>query len=226
LFAQLELRTGLCEPYQLAQRMGIELNDPDRQQVPSFTLGVMETNPLSMAEAFATFAARGVHCASMPVTELRDSGSVIQTYPSRCERVLGEHVADGVNEVLRGVQEPGGFGHSAGIALDRPSAGKTGTIDQNMAVWFVGYTPDLAAAAMIAGADRNGHWITLNGQVVGGELITQAFGSTQAGPIWGDAMKAVQQRLPDRDFVRPPEFVFTGREGDEASPTSPRPVVG
>ena len=226
LFAQLELRTGLCEPYQLARRMGIELNDPDRQQVPSFTLGVFETNPLSMAEAFATFAARGVHCASAPVTEVRDAGRIVQSYPSRCERVLGKHVADGVNEVLRGVQEPGGFGHSAGIALDQPSAGKTGTIDQNMAVWFVGYTPDLAAAAMIAGADRNGHWITLNGQVVGGELITQAFGSTQAGPIWGDAMKVVQQRLPDRDFVRPPEWVFTGREGDEASPASPRPVVG
>lgn len=218
LFAQLELLTGLCEPYQLAKRMGIELNDPERQQVPSFTLGVMETNPLSMAEAFATFAARGVHCASMPVTELRDeAGSVVHTYPSRCERVLGKHVADGVNEVLRGVQEPGGFGHSAGIALNQPSAGKTGTIDQNMTVWFVGYTPDLAAAAMIAGANSQGHWITLNGQVVGGELVTQAFGSTEAGPIWGDAMKVVQQWLPDRDFVSPPLSVFTGREDGAAS---------
>jgi len=217
-FAQLELLTGLCEPYQLAKRMGIELNDPDRQQVPSFTLGVMETNPLSMAEAFATFAARGVHCASTPVTEVRDdAGRIVQSYPPRCERVLRTTVADGVNEVLRGVQEPGGFGHSAGIALDQPSAGKTGTIDQNMAVWFVGYTPDLAAAAMVAGANRLGHWITLNGQVVGGELITQAFGSTEAGPIWGDAMKAVQQRLPDRDFVSPPPSVFTGRE-DVAGP--------
>jgi membrane peptidoglycan carboxypeptidase len=219
-FAQLELRTGLCEPFQLAQRMGIELNDPDRQLVPSFTLGVVETNPLSMAEAFATFAARGVHCASTPVTEVRDSGRIVQSYPPRCERVLAEHVADGVNEVLRGVQEPGGFGHSAGIALDQPSAGKTGTIDQNMAVWFIGYTPDLAAASMIAGADRLGHWITLNGQIVGGELITQAFGSTQAGPIWGDAMKAVQQRLPDRDFVSPPPSVFTGREGGAGSPAA------
>jgi membrane carboxypeptidase/penicillin-binding protein len=42
--------------------------------VPAFTLGVVETNPLSMAEAFATFAARGVHCPSTPVTEVRDRG--------------------------------------------------------------------------------------------------------------------------------------------------------
>jgi membrane peptidoglycan carboxypeptidase len=155
----------------------------------------------------------------VPVVDLRDeAGSVIATYPSRCERVLAEHVADGVNQVLRGVQEPGGFGHSAGIALDQPSAGKTGTIDENMAVWFVGYTPDLAAAAMIAGANHVGHWVTLNGQVVGGEHISEAFGSTQAGPIWGDAMKVAQQWLPDRDFVRPPPEVFTGSQPAE-SPT-------
>jgi membrane peptidoglycan carboxypeptidase len=214
-YAQLELRTGLCEPFQLAKRMGIDLNDPDRQQVPAFTLGVMETNPLSMAEAFATFAARGVHCASSPVTELRDeTGSVVQTYSPRCERVLRKQVADAVNEVLRGVQEPGGFGHSAGIALNQPSAGKTGTIDQNRTVWFIGYTPDLAAAAMIAGANRKGHWITLNGQVVGGELITEAFGSTEAGPIWGDAMKVAQKWLPDRDFVSPPRRLVTGSRAD------------
>jgi membrane peptidoglycan carboxypeptidase len=213
-YAQLELRTGLCEPFRLAKRMGIELDDPDRHQVPAFTLGVVETNPLSMAEAFATFAARGVHCTSTPLTELRDAGSVVQTYSSRCERVLRKQVADAVNEVLRGVQEPGGFGHSAGIALNQPSAGKTGTIDQNMAVWFIGYTPDLAAASMIAGADRNGHWVTLNGQVVGGELITEAFGSTEAGPMWGDAMKVVEKWLPDRDFVNPPRWVFAGSRAD------------
>ncbi|PVG84801.1 glycosyl transferase [Nocardioides gansuensis] len=214
-YAQLEQRTGLCEPYQLAERMGIELGDPDRQQIPSFTLGVAETNPLSMAEAFATFAARGVHCASTPVIEVRDpAGGVVQTYPPRCERVLRTHVADAVNEVLRGVQEPGGFGHSAGIALDQPSAGKTGTIEDNMAVWFIGYTPDLATAAMIAGANRDGHWITLNGQVVGGERITEAFGSTEAGPMWGDAMKVIQQWLPDGDFVEPPRWVITGSRAD------------
>jgi membrane peptidoglycan carboxypeptidase len=168
-----------------------------------------------MAEAFATFAARGVHCTSTPVTELRDAaGSVVHAYIPRCARVLRKQVADAVNLVLRGVQEPGGFGHSAGIALNQPSAGKTGTIDRNMSVWFIGYTPDLAAAAMVAGANRKGHWITLNGQVVGGEVITEAFGSTVAGPIWGDAMQVAQQWLPDRDFVSPPPRVVAGSRAD------------
>ena len=206
------MRTGLCEPFELARRMGIELDDPDRQRVPAFTLGVAETNPLSMAEAFATFAARGMHCESRPVTEVRDpAGHRVRSYSPRCQRVLGEGVADAVNEVLRGVQEPGGFGHGAGLALEQPSAGKTGTINQNRAVWFIGYTPNLATASMIAGANRDGHWITLNGQVVGGEFISEAFGSTEAGPMWGDAMKPVQSMLPDRNFVQPPQWMVTGR---------------
>ena len=32
------------------------------QHTPSFTLGSVEVSPLSMAEAYATFAARGIHC--------------------------------------------------------------------------------------------------------------------------------------------------------------------
>jgi membrane peptidoglycan carboxypeptidase len=203
-FAKLELRTGLCQPYRLAQRMGVDLDDPDNQQVPSFTLGVVDTNPLAMAEAYATFAARGLHCASRPVVWVRDQhGKLLERFDKDCRRVLREPVADAVNEVLRGVQEPGGFGHDAGLALEQPSAGKTGTINGNRAVWFIGYTPNMTAAAMIAGANRQGHWVTLNGQVVGGSRITRAAGSTHAGPLWGEAMKRVQRWLPDRNFTQP-----------------------
>ena len=31
-----------------------------------------------------------------------------------------------------------------------PQAGKTGTIDSNEAVWFAGYTPEIAGVAMIS----------------------------------------------------------------------------
>ena len=209
-FAQLEQRTGLCEPVGLARKMGIEV--PDDDVVPPFTLGVTDTDPLTMAGAYATFAARGVHCAPRPVTEvLNSNGKVIESYPKQCEQLLPTATADAVNDILRGVQEPGGFGHSAGLALSQPSAGKTGTINSNMAVWFIGYTPNLATASMIAGANSLGEWITLNGQTVGGSYITSAFGSTNAGPMWGDAMKVIQQWLPDTDFSIPDPTAIQGR---------------
>ena len=111
--------------------------------------------------------------------------------------------ADAVNDVLRGVQEPGGFGYDNGLGLSQVSAGKTGTIDGNKAVWYAGYTPNLAAVAMLAGANSLGHWITLNGQTVGGAYISEAFGSTYAGPIWARAMQVVDDILPNGDFVAP-----------------------
>ena len=201
-FAQLERRTGLCEPYALAKAMGVDLSDPDRERVPSFTLGIADVSPLEMASAYATFGARGIHCDARPVTQVLNSdGKVFKNYPAKCDRVMKESTADAVNQILRGVLLPGGFGQA--LALTRPSAGKTGTINGNMAVWFVGYTPTMATAAMIAGADQNGNWVSLNGQVVGGSYVYSAAGSTLAGPMWADAMRGIQDQLTYEDFTSP-----------------------
>jgi membrane peptidoglycan carboxypeptidase len=216
-FAQLEQRTGLCEPYTLAKKMGVELTQPTpdengyAERTPSFTLGVANVSPLEMAEAYATFAGRGIHCSARPVTSIEDTaGHTLKKYRKACTQVLPSAVADAVNDVLRGVQEPGGFGYGANINTVQPSAGKTGTTNENMAVWFVGYTPSLATASMIAGANYEGHWVSLNGQTVGGSYISAAHGSTTAGPQWGDAMKVIEQWLKDEDFVRPDSTQIKG----------------
>ncbi len=203
-FAQLEQRTGICEPFTLAKKMGVQLTDPDSEMIPAFTLGVADVSPLEMAEAYATFAGRGLHCDARPVTAIMDpNGNALKKYPARCTQVMPSPVADAVNDVLRGVLEPGGFGYSANIQTAQPAAGKTGTIQDNKAVWFVGYTPNLATASMIAGANKEGTKITLNGQTVGPSYVASAAGSTLAGPMWGDAMKVIEQWLDDEDFERP-----------------------
>jgi membrane peptidoglycan carboxypeptidase len=142
---------------------------------------------------------------------LNSNGKPIETYPERCKQLLPTAVADAVNDVLRGVQEPGGFGYGAGINLTQPSAGKTGTINKNMAVWFVGYTPDLATASMIAGANSKGEWVSLEGQTIGPSYVYSAAGSTLAGPMWGDAMKAIEPILPDTDFNMPDPTAVQGQ---------------
>ena len=206
-FAQLEEKTGLCEPYALAKAMGVDLTDPDHERVPSFTLGIADVSPLEMASAYATFAARGTACEARPVTQILNSdGKVFKKYPRKCKQVMQESTADTVNDILKGVMAPGGFGQN--LALNKPSAGKTGTINGNMAVWFSGYTPTMATAAMVAGANQQGHWVTLNGQRVGGRYIDVAHGSTVAGPMWAIAMRGVQDMLPDESFT-PPNRSFT-----------------
>jgi membrane peptidoglycan carboxypeptidase len=207
-FAQLEQRTGLCAPITLANNMQVRV--PLRDRVGPFTLGVTSTNPLTMAAVYATFAARGVWCEPRPVTQILDShGKVVADYPDKCKQLIKSDVADAINDILKGVLAPGGFGQA--LYPGQPAAGKTGTIQENKAVWFDGYTPDLAAAAMIAGANSLGHPITLNGQTVGGRYISTAHGSTEAGPIWGDAMKAIAAYLPDTNFTTPSATTIRGR---------------
>ena len=206
-YAQLEVMTGMCEPLKLAEDMGVRV--PLAQKVPSWILGVSDSNPLEMAEAYATFAARGFHCDSTPVTEVLDApGAPLKSFAPECQQVMPGATADAVNDVLRGVMEGDGFG--AGLAIDKPSAGKTGTNNSNMSVWFVGYTPTIATAAMVAGADGLGNWVSLNGQLVGGSYISEAFGSTVAGPIWGDAMAAISAKLPYEEFQPPPGDQIAG----------------
>ncbi|MSW71178.1 MAG: PASTA domain-containing protein [Actinobacteria bacterium] len=205
-FAQLEVQTGMCEPLQLAADMGVKV--PLEQKVPSWILGVSDSNPLEMAQAYATFAARGLHCEPRPVTEVLDSqGQQLKAFPNECEQVMPGATADAVNDVLRGVIE-GGFGSA--LAIDKPSAGKTGTTQSGRSVWFVGYTPQVAAAAMIAGANDQGQWLELGGQTVGGQYISEASGSGYAGPIWGDAMAAISAKLTYEDFQAPPGDEIAG----------------
>ena len=224
-FANLELLTGLCKPYQLAKDMGIDLDKPNgdkngngAERVPTFTLGVVDVSPLEMAEAYATFGARGEHCDARAITSIKDAnGTVLKNYGPRCNQVMSNAVADTVNDILKGVLEPGGFGQY--ITMDQEDAGKTGTTQNGRAVWFVGHTPNLATAAMIAGANSFGQPIPLEGLTVGGQTIFSASGSGIAGPMWGAAMGAVERWLEDVTFTRP-DFSALGGQSTSIPSTS------
>jgi len=204
-FAQLELRTGLCKPWRLAKSMGIR--DPGDMVAP-WTLGTTPVSPVEMAEAYATFAARGRHCVALPVTQVLDrNGKPVDVDGKSCDRVMKKSTADAVSDVLRGVIE-GGFADA--YRLESPAAGKTGTISNSMAVWFMGYTPEMATASMLAGANQEGHWVTLNGQTVGGNYISEASGTGHAAPMWYAAMNPIQKWLPNTPFKRPNPGAVTG----------------
>jgi membrane peptidoglycan carboxypeptidase len=205
-FAQLEKKAGLCNVVRAAESMGIKV--PDRDQVGPFTLGVTSVSPLDMAAAYAVPASGGLYCRPRPIDSIIDSnGKTVMKYRPRCERVMTKDQAAQINDILRGVQEPGGFGYSNGTALSVPSAAKTGTTQDNKAVWYAGYTPDLATAAMIAGVKKSGAPKSLAGVTIRGSLISFASvgGSSLAGPMWAKAMHALDQFLPGTPFDPPPK---------------------
>ena len=155
-FAQLEMDIGMCSVTKMAKKLASSSAPADReivgyyQHIPSFTLGSVEVSPLSMAEAYATFAARGIHCDPMIIdTVTTRTKKKLDIRTGNCKRVMSEDVADGINKLLASVITKG-TGIRARTADGRPQAGKTGTINSNEAVWFVGYTPEIAGAAMIS----------------------------------------------------------------------------
>src|SRR5918994_260231 len=201
-FAKLETETGLCEPYNLARRLGVELTNPQTEMVPSFTLGIPDTSPLELAEAYATFAARGKHCDALPVTKIEDNqGNLLKDYEPKCTQELPSPVADAVNDVLEGVIAPGGFADDQ--YPGQQAAGKTGTSTANKSVWFAGYTPNLASTVVVAGVNEVGDPESLDGKSIGGIVYPSTSGSTTAAPIWGQTFRAIAPFLPDETFVDP-----------------------
>lgn len=215
-YLRLAQETGICAPYDLARDLGVQLTAPEGadgvqpERVPIFPLGVANVSPLEMAEAYASFGARGLHCDARPVTEVRGAdGDVVSTHRPSCKQVVAPTTADAVNDVLRGVVEPGGFASAA--AIDKPAAGKTGN-NEGLSVWFVGHTPALATAAVIAGVSPEGSPALLQGSVVGGTVVGVPSASALAAPLWGDAMRGVEDLLPDEDFVYPATVPGAGVE--------------
>ena len=77
-------RPGCASPTSWPRRWASRSTDPATEMVPSFTLGVASVSPLELADAYATFAARGLHCDPRPVISIDDSnGNHAQDLPAR-----------------------------------------------------------------------------------------------------------------------------------------------
>jgi membrane peptidoglycan carboxypeptidase len=233
-FIQLELAAGMCRVTKMAERTGVKvgarIGQPPLdivkwyQDKPSFTLGTVEVSPLSMAEAYATFAARGIHCDPIIISKITTrSGNNLAVPDANCRRVVDKDVADGVNKVLKSVVDKG-TGKRAKIYDGRDIAGKTGTINSNAAVWFSGYTPEIAGVAMISidntkrpFAKRGAGYYRRSGikgyRVPSTGVYLEGSGSGDAGmKIWKPVMQKYFQQIPKTGFNQPPRKIQVGKQ--------------
>jgi len=197
-FVGLEEKIGLCEPLAIAKASGVQQgNGDDFAGYPCFTLGCFDVTTLDMTEGMATFAAHGMHCDSIAITAITDRYENELEVPSaNCIQKIDRQVADSTTAVLAGVVD-GPLGGRTGRSMyfDRPAAGKTGTTDNSAAVWFVGYTPDMAASVWV-GDPRGGQKYPMKNVRINGQYFGQVFGSTMPGPIWRDALRGALETVP------------------------------
>ena len=161
-YAQLMLRVGPRNVADLAAKMGVTA---PLSAVPALTLGTGEVSVYDMASAYSTLARGGEYIAPTVVTKVTDAkGNVLYEYRPVRRRVLEPKVAAGVGYVLHQVVEGG---TATGARIPVPSAGKTGTTENNRDAWFVGYTCRLTTAVWVGYPDgtfmRNVHGISVTG---------------------------------------------------------------
>ncbi|TMM36177.1 MAG: penicillin-binding protein [Actinobacteria bacterium] len=178
-WVQVEQKVGAQNAVAMAQRLGLTWHtDIDRLQASpakartwgAFTLGVADTTPLEMADAYATIAADGRYCEPLPVRSITRSDGQPVLGPNgqpvaapRCSQVVSRDVARAAVDAARC---PTGYGAAGGgcgswstapsayPTVGRPFAGKTGTTDDARSVWFIGFTPQLAGCAFVADPDN------------------------------------------------------------------------
>ena len=185
-FTEMLRDLDVCDVTKLAASMGITKADGSQLDPdPSIALGSAPVPPLSMANAYATFASGGKYCKPIAIDQILDASGTSMAVPSAdCTQVMDQGAADETAKTLRATSEPGGTAKDA--VFGRPIAGKTGTTDEAENTWFVGFTPQLSTAVWIGDATESGR--SLVGRTIGGVYFPKIYGSDLAAPMWRDYM--------------------------------------
>ena len=189
VYAQLAMDVGPANIVRIAHAAGIT---SPLEPYPSIVLGTETVNPLEVADAYATFAAEGVHHAPQAIARVVFPDGTIVAAKVQGKRVIPQGVAYVVDQILAGNCR---YGTAAAMPdyYTGTAAGKTGTTENSADAWFCGFDPLLATAVWMGYPQAE---IPMPG----------VQGATYCVPIWGTYYNLVfgSQAVPD--FARPAEL--------------------
>jgi len=216
---------GMDKISPIAERFGV-YNHLDR--LLANALGSTGTTLLRMTTGYAEFVNGGKKITPSLVDQIQDrNGKSIWKHDERpcdgCnsaewkgqaeplledkrEQIMDPRTAYQIVSMLQGVVQYG-TGVSVSV-VGKPIAGKTGTSNESRDVWFVGFSPDLAAGVYV-GFD--------NPRTLG--KLEQ--GATVAAPIFRDFMKGALENKPATPFRVPPGIEFVNVDKLTGNPAAP-----
>jgi penicillin-binding protein 1A len=172
----------------------------------ALTLGGMYSgiSPLEMAAAYGTLANGGVYVEPIIFTTIStyDGDLIINNTPEEV-KVVSADVAYVMTDMLSAVVTEG-LGASASISSGMPVAGKTGTTNDSLAAWFVGYTPYYVGATYIGddgGKDPD------TGKEIARRSVKGGSGTTAR--LWSKVMTRVHSNLTVTKFKVPDNVYFS-----------------
>ncbi len=205
---RLVFEAGMDDVARMAQRMGVTA----RLRVdPTLALGSSEVTLMDQVRGYATIARLGVPTDPVFVNRILDAegrplgvaGGAVEgrntRLPGRAPpRVLPAGVAYELTDMMREVVRKGTARRAYTKLHDR--AGKTGTTNDFVDAWFIGFTP----------RHTIGVWIGTDGHASLGDGET---GGRAALPAWMEIAEALHEPLYDR-FPVPDEAILV-KAGDE-----------
>ena len=236
-FLQLELATGMCPVVKMAEAMGVKIGRPigdppvdlvkKFQYIPSFTLGTAEVSPMSVAEAYATVAARGKHCNPVIIAKITTrAGKNLAVPDANCQQVMDKSVADGVNKMLKSVVN-NGTGRPARVSVRATSPARRAPPTATRRSGSPATRPRSPGVAMISidntmepfskalrrkGNDYRSRGVR-NYTVPSTDAFLSGTGSGDAGEeIWKPVMTEYLKRAPNTSFQDPPTEIEIGKQ--------------
>ncbi|HET9468535.1 MAG TPA: PBP1A family penicillin-binding protein [Vicinamibacterales bacterium] len=162
--------------------------------VPSLALGSGEVTLASMTAAYAAFANGGSVREPVFIKRVEDQdGTIVFQRESRPRRVITETTAFLMSTMLADVVDAGTANRARSLGFRLPAAGKTGTTNDFVDAWFVGFTPHLVA----------GVWVGFDTPKT---IIKNGFAGQLAVPMWANFMK-IATKDDDASWFQPPRDV-------------------
>jgi penicillin-binding protein 1A len=193
-------------PYQIEKLLKkMEINLQPNDIVPSMCLGSMDLSLLQMVAAQCVFPNDGIYIRPTFIERITDrNGKVIYSATEHREQALNATVAYEMLQMMKGAVNFGTAGSLRGGrswgGITAPTAGKTGTTQNNSDGWFVGITPELVTGVWVGAEDR----------AVRFKSMTWGQGGRMALPIYGYYMQRIYKdpgiALSTRDFSPPADY--------------------
>jgi membrane peptidoglycan carboxypeptidase len=198
VFVQLAADVGLEKVVRTARALGIA---SPVEPYPSTVIGGLGTgvSPLEMASAYATFAGGGIHREPYAVERV-ERVSYGETEGLYDHRIAGRRVMTGnqaavANAVLRGVVVDGtaSMFHDLDEEIGHTSVGKTGTTNDFVDAWYVGYTPRLCTSVWVGYPEGRRSMVGVHG-------LEEPNGETLPMDVWSAYMDRATEGDPDLGF--------------------------
>ena len=180
-------QVGIEKTVDQARKMGLG-NVPS---VPSIALGSGEVTLMAMTSAYAAFADEGQLRPATFIRRVEDAdGAVLFRRGPRSKEVVSPKTAFLMTSMLSDVINYGTANRARQEGFTLPAAGKTGTTNDYVDAWFVGFTPHLVT----------GVWVGFDKPRT---IIANGFAGELAVPMWARYMKQATAQDKAEAFKAP-----------------------